>query len=493
MHKGFRRLFSFSSLGLLAIAACDARSVLAPDAPTAVRTARTRNHHDPVRLGVVTFTPNRQMVIAAVAHVECAGAITAVQVSYNSPDADEGSTPRLAVSSCPVDVDVLGLLPSTRYHTHITAWGQNDDRSVVVGPIITTTALPSSLPQITTQVLGRSAVGLTALAAATGVIPGYSLVVDSVGKVRWYRVDSSASNLEIQPQPHGHYTVTRVIPTSGPQFDEIDIAGSFLRRWIAVGRGIPTDAHEIRLTPRGTGVLLGLETRTIDLSSYGGSSAARVTGNVLEEVDSTGGTPFLWRAFDHFSITDVDPSIALTSPTVDWTHGNAIDIDDDGNYLVSFRHFSEITKIDSRTGVIIWRWGGVKNEFRFIGDTLEFAFQHGIRRLANGNFVLFDNGNTHTPHFSRAVEYRLDEQAKTATLVWSYRPSPDMFSGFFGLVQRLQNGNTLVTFGPQGILHEVTPSGQLVWKLTLPGKEIYRARRIRSLYDPRLVDESPTP
>src|SRR2546422_8868367 len=112
----------------------------------------------------------------------------------------------------------------------------------------------------------------------------------------------------------------------------------------------------------------------------------------------------------------------------------------------------------------------------------------------SGNYILFDNGNTHNPPFSRAVEYRLDQSAKTATLVWSYRPNPDIFSFALGFAQRLRDGNTLTTFGVLGTVHEVTPLGQVAWKLTLPpGDWIYRAYRIRSLYEPYLVDESSTP
>src|SRR2546422_7694007 len=48
----------------------------------------------------------------------------------------------------------------------------------------------------------------------------------------------------------------------------------------------------------------------------------------------------------HFEITDLDPA-ALTGATVNWTHGNAIDIDRDGNLIVSFRSLDEITKIRS--------------------------------------------------------------------------------------------------------------------------------------------------
>ena len=70
------------------------------------------------------------------------------------------------------------------------------------------------------------------------------------------------------------------------------------------------------------------------------------------------------------------------------------------------------------TGAIIWRLGGKNNQFSFINDTIGFSHQHAIRRLENGNISLFDNGNYHSPPFSRAIEYSLNENNKTATLVW---------------------------------------------------------------------------
>ena len=44
---------------------------------------------------------------------------------------------------------------------------------------------------------------------------------------------------------------------------------------------------------------------------------------------------------------------------------NAIDIDFDGNFLISSRGLDEITKIDRFTGDVIWRWGGCQNQFNF--------------------------------------------------------------------------------------------------------------------------------
>ncbi len=270
------------------------------------------------------------------------------------------------------------------------------------------------------------------------------------------------------------------------EYQELDKAGNLLRKWTATG-GYQTDGHDIQLTRTGSAVLFGFDFRLIDLTYLGGAPDAQVLGNVLQEVESSGKVLFQWSAFDHFAITDIDPSIPLTTQRIDWNHGNAIEIDSDGNYLVSFRSLSEVTKIDAHTGAVLWRLGGARNEFRFQPDTLKFSFQHGLRRLPNGNLILFDNGNTHSPNFSRAVEYRVDEGARTATLVWQYRPNPDLPSFALGFAQRLADGNTLVTFGPRGTVHEVSSSSQRLWELTIPqGLWIYRAYRINSLYDPAL-------
>lgn len=447
-----------------------------------------------MKVGAVTFKPNPLMVTAAVAHVECFGAIRALQISYDSPDHDSGRTPRFSVSSCPVEVEVLGLLPSTHYDTRFTAWGEHGEARSVVGPALITDPLPASLPRITVQVTGSPSAGLTVFGVfPPSRTPCYAFIVDSIGRIRWYLADSSHQIIDLEPQPNDHYTLTLgTFRPNGPAFeyDELDVSGNVLRRWNTSG-GYSTDNHEFRFTPKGTGLLLGVRFITMNLSAYGGSSKAQVIANALEEVDSVGRVLFQWNAIDHFAITDIDPSMSLSAPIVDWTHSNAIEIDHDGNYLLSSRDFSEITKIDSKSGAVIWRWGGVKNEFQFLGDTLKFSFQHAIRRLANGDYILFDNGNTHHPRFSRAVEYRLDPTAKTATLVWSYRPTPDLFSSALGFAQRLANGNTLVTFGLLGTIHEVSASGQLAWKLTVPsGRFVYRAYRIRSLYAPQLVHES---
>lgn len=236
------------------------------------------------------------------------------------------------------------------------------------------------------------------------------------------------------------------------------------------GNGYKTDPHDFLLLPNGHVLLLGLDPQTVDMSTIvdGGNPKATVIGFVVQELDHAKNIVFQWRSFDHFKITDATHE-DLTAATIDYGHPNALAIDADSNIILSDRHMDEITKIDRTTGDILWRWGGKNNQFTFINDTLGFSHQHSINLIDNGDFTLFDNGNFHTPSFSRALEYKLDEQAKTATLVWQYRHTPDVFTVAMGSVERLPNGNTFIGWGAAGLAAtEVRPDGSTAYEIQLP-------------------------
>jgi len=250
------------------------------------------------------------------------------------------------------------------------------------------------------------------------------------------------------------------------------------------GNGYTTDNHELLLLPNGHALLLAYDAERVRMDTVvkGGDSAAIVYGSIVQELDSGKNVVFQWRSWDHFRITDAI-GIDLTKPVVDYVHTNAIEVDADGNLVISSRHLSEITKIDRQTGDMLWRWGGKNNQFTFTNDTAGFNWQHDIRRLPDGHWTLFDNGNFHFPApYSRAVEYVLDEQHKTATLFWQYRHSPDIFGEAMGSVQRFDDGSTLIGWGatnPTATL--INASGGTLLELSLPaGLFSYRAFGVRS-------------
>ncbi len=303
--------------------------------------------------------------------------------------------------------------------------------------------------------------------------PSYLLIGENNGTL-YYNTPLEFQGHDFKRQNDGTLTY---FETRKEKFYQLNTAYQIIDSF-ACGNGYTTDLHELVLLPNKHALLMSYDPQIIDMSQIvpGGDTAAMVVGLIIQELDSNKNVVFQWRSWDHFQITDVT-NIDLTSRTIDYVHGNAIHMDTDGNLMISSRNMDEITKIDRNKGSIIWRLGGINNQFTFINDPIKFSRQHCIRRIDNGNIILYDNGNYHSPSFSRAVEYTLDETNLTATLAWEYRNTPTIYAFAMGSVQRLENGNTMIGWGYNGTtLSEVTPEGQVALEMKLPaGYLTYRA------------------
>ena len=268
-------------------------------------------------------------------------------------------TPVTPLSSDQTTLPVLGLLPATSYRLQVAAYGDGPPTTSDTLSF-TTGSLPADLPAYS--------------AGGSDPSPGYvvfgadpyGLVIDNTGRVVWYRHLDGGPTLNFQVQPTGRYTTSPISPVAGDPtpWVEFDPLGNETRK-LGCANGLTSRFHDLVSEPDGSYWLMCNETRTMDLTRYGGQPAA-VTGTVVQHVDALGTALFTWTPFDHFAITDLD-SASRTGATVNWTHGNAIDFDTDGNLLISFRSLSEITKIDLATGAILWRLGGRANQFTISG------------------------------------------------------------------------------------------------------------------------------
>jgi Arylsulfotransferase (ASST)/Secretion system C-terminal sorting domain len=317
-----------------------------------------------------------------------------------------------------------------------------------------------------------------------GPYKDYIIIADNEGNPVFYRkMTSPCYDFKIQPNGTLTYYDSKTL-----QFYALNSSFAIVDSF-SCGNGYQTDLHELLELPDGHVFLIGDDYEKVDMSKIveGGNPDATVIGIIIQELDQDRNVVFQWRSWDHFNITDAINQ-NLTDTLVDYVHTNAIEIDNDGNILISSRHLSEITKINSQTGDIIWRLGGKNNQFTFVNDDIGFSYQHAIRRLPNGDVILFDDGNYHTPPFSRGVEYKLDEQNKIATLVWQYRNNPDIYGFAMGYVQRLDNGNSLICWGAANTtVTEVTMNGDIALEMKLPQNQwSYRAYRL-----PLIILESP--
>ena len=84
---------------------------------------------------------------------------------------------------------------------------------------------------------------------------------------------------------------------------------------------------------------------------------------------------------------------------------------------------------------------------------------HG-HHLLDGSLIFIKARMNPSPVF----EYRLTETATSlsASQIWSYSPSDDTGTAVLGDVQRLPNGNTLITYSQNGEMREISPTGQVV-------------------------------
>jgi hypothetical protein len=312
------------------------------------------------------------------------------------------------------------------------------------------------------------------------------LILDKNGEVVYFKVFTSGINtgsFRLQPNGLMSYTYSDKFYLMDSTFTLVDS--------VSCKNGIGFDGHEFQILPDGHFLMLGFENVTMDLRSYhmfnhngtAGSANATVKCGVIQELDSNKNVVFEWHCKDHFAFDDVYENYLYGPANVDWTHCNALDLDHDGNILLSSRYLCEITKINRNDSSVMWRIGGKNNQFTFLNDSQKFIGQHDVRRIANGNITLFDNGNGNSSvpfHPAIAKEYLIDDSLKTAELVWSYIDNISSYSKAMGNVHRLQNGNTLVNYGiitsGNTLFNVINSSGEKVFEITFQDTlESYRS------------------
>jgi len=88
-----------------------------------------------------------------------------------------------------------------------------------------------------------------------------------------------------------------------------------------------------------------------------------------------------------------------------------------------------------------------------------WSVNHGHQLLPDGRFLFFNNGGATAESTVREFELTMPD----ATEVWSYTSSHA--SPTLGDVQRLANGNTLVTYSNSGVIEEIDSDKNLVQEL----------------------------
>jgi len=132
----------------------------------------------------------------------------------------------------------------------------------------------------------------------------------------------------------------------------------------------------------------------------------------------------------------------------------------EGNLLVSLLSIHMIAVVDLDRRQVVWLHSG------------DYSWQHDPQVVGDGNLILFDNKG---PLRNRKAEGELwssviEFDPLTSKIAWRYQGSSEqpLFSSCCGTVQRLPNGNTLITETNGGRALEVSPAKRTVWEFHNP-------------------------
>ena len=256
---------------------------------------------------------------------------------------------------------------------------------------------------------------------------------------------------------------------------------------------------------------------------------------VVEIESGSGDIVWTWDAFDHL-IQNFDSSLpnygqpadnpqridinyhqyavknlALdwSAGQADWMHSNAVNYNPQLNQIaLSVLRFDELwifKRSDSTEaaagpdGDLIYRWGNPFTSGRGDIDADRKLFQqHDVQWIdpglpGAGNMLVYNNRNNvvredevAADEYSSILELRLPlredgsyDWSAEVEIVWEY--DQDFYSRIISGVQRLPNGNTLITEGTGGRLIEVTPAGEVAWEFVNPVNEnnnwLFRTRK----------------
>lgn len=205
--------------------------------------------------------------------------------------------------------------------------------------------------------------------------------------------------------------------------------------------------------------------------------------DIVVEIDKDGKEIFRWRDIDYLHELAALINRPLNGP-YKYKKGDG----NDHHESTGFTHFNKIEAIPNNSHMKNhpeFRKGNIllsdaMNGLALIVDRLtrmpvkayRVRVRHGVhsaRWLESNNILFFMNGDQipNDIKVSRAIEI----DPLTGGVVWTFTENPigQMFCSHYGSVQRLKNGNTLISYGcDKSAIIEVDPWGDVVWKWKVP-------------------------
>ena len=362
---------------------------------------------------------------------------------------------------------LLGLKQASDYTFHIEATDASGGACKSPDYALPTTGVLPAAPAISRTVSNAAAQANGFIVTSSGVTYGnYAIIIDADGEVVWYaespiqctraRMDYEGANMwMVEVNEDNSMGEMRFVSMDG-QTTMTNISG------------LAAAHHDFAVLPGKIAAMVWIGTDTdsesnlVEMNSDGSGTATTVfkIGSNLYVGGSDSGQDAAALAYHSNSI--------LYHPA-------------DDSFTIGDRYPNLYVKV-SHAGAVEWQFGGsCTNAPAGAAHCVAESWQvnHGHHLLDDGTMLVFNNNTNGSP--SDALEFKLNTTGTmSATSVKAFE-SGSLTSNVLGDVQRLPNGNTLITYSTSGVILEVDPSWATVQ--TLSGSYGYADWR-ETLYGP---------
>jgi arylsulfate sulfotransferase len=392
---------------------------------------------------------------------------------------------------------------------------EKNGREYIGSVDLKTKALPNVFPTIEITELNRASMEpgfhiIEMLIANNGKFHSYTIMFDDDGEVRWFMDMSSVGQIAYSSlrQKNGNWRYLSWI-----DIWELSDLGEEVRNeklWMYAG------THDIIELENGHLLMAGSKKDAMVKREDGIETVTQY--DYVVEWDSKENKGI--KDWDLGEVLDIDRTVFSEDYSLnfkaDWFHINSIAFDPTDNSVIASGRNQGVLKVDDDNN-LKWilaphkGWGKsgrtgegfetsehlltaidadgnpypdpIQNGSRGNEDFEWSTGQHALNILSNGNLLLFDNGlsrNFETAAtYSRAVEYKIDEENMTIQQVWEYGTSRglDMYSPITSDVDVMPiTGNRLITAGnvrkgslpPHSKMIEITyPDNKVVFEANI--------------------------
>ncbi len=383
------------------------------------------------------------------------GDVTSARVVYTLEDATDstlnvGGTAPADASESPHRTLLLGLKPGRNYTFHVEVEGASGTRCASDDYELTTGTLPDA-PAVTRNVFEASAEAPGFIIAGGGFGSSAPVaIIDADGAVVWTApAPANTSRARMDYEGANMWMIAANASNSGGDLRYVSMDGLTSGANLS---GLSNVHHDFSVLAGGAIAVLswvgsGLDQES-DLLERSSDGSVKTLFHVGSNLYAGGQSAFGGGAHSY--------------------HANSVAYHaTDDSFTIGDRNPSSFVKV-GRDGSLRWQFGGSCSAAKAplcVPGT--WQVNHGHQLLDDGTFLFFNNTLYGKTSPSSALEFMLNASTSfSASELEHWSGDGAEHSDTLGDVQRLPNGNTLVTFSNDGVIYELDPTWKVVQSLS---------------------------